>query len=201
MSAAPTGLLGRLGGMVLHPRRTLEATLAAPGSTATGVFVVGCLVGLSALPFSTGRAVAMVQISVMVSLSGLLGVLARTVLWELVAITLLAWALTRATAKRPNPPDPEGINAAAALTLVPFFLLMLLGALLERLGVGAGGALGRAIAVLPQVPWRGLLHGPTPGGYVALKLVVAYAPTTILLAWLTIRLLGRRNDLKPSKQT
>ena len=98
--------------------------------------------------------------------------------------------------------DLLGPDAAAALTLVPFLVLMLVGALLERLGLDAPGTtVGRLVGLLPQVPWRGLLHGPTPGGYVALKLLVAYAPTTILLAWLTVRLLWRRNDLKPLQET
>lgn len=182
--------LGRIGGAILHPRRTLEATLSNPGRTADAVFVLGVLAGLLATPVRTAKAVAMTKISFLTALQGLVGVLGTTVLWEILAIIVVAPVLHWLASRRGHAPSSEAVLAAAALTLVPFFALVLVGALLDQLGLDQG----RLLNLLPNRPWR--LYARGAGGDLALRLLVAYGWTGMMLSWLAVRLLRRKETSK-----
>lgn len=184
---AAEGWLGRLGGVLVHPRRTLAATLARPGRTSDLVFLLGVLTGLLVMPVRTAKAVAMVKISFLAALQSVVTVLGTAVLWEIVFVVVYATVLQWIVRRRPGAPTSEGVLAAASLALVPLFALALLGAVLDQTGLA--GHLGPLGELLPNRPWRA--YGRS-GGTLLLRLAVTYTWTLVLLGWLTLRLLGRK---------
>ncbi|RMG18660.1 MAG: hypothetical protein D6729_06680 [Deltaproteobacteria bacterium] len=183
MPSALLNRLGPLGQMLLWPGRLLEAALAGRAPQTSALLPLLLLAGLTAHPLQSARALAFLPVSPAAGLSQLAGVLFSTVLLEYLAVSLLAYFLGRLARRRGLAPAP--IEGVAELSLTPFLFLLLLGNLLRLTHAGA------LAAYLP--PWRG-----AHGGLLAVRLLLGYGPTTVLLAWLTIRLLRRREERRPA---
>lgn len=193
MEGNSSGLLGRIGGMLLHPRRTLVDAMARPGRTADGMLIVAVTLGFFAVPLQTARALSLMTVGIMAGISQLVRVSASVVLLELVAVMILSSVVHYFRKKRPGAPSREGLLAAFHLTLVPFLTLMLIGAVLERTGLEpALGTLGR---ILPNHPWRAAVGAGA--GWVAIKAAVAYFAPAMWIGWLMFSLFGRTEETNP----
>ena len=176
------GHLGRLGGTVVAPRRTLRGILWwSEGHLAEVLVWMGVTVAVVE-PVRTGRVLLMAQVGLLDAVSMFFGLFASRMTTPLVCAGAGALAL-RLFARGPDGARPPLYAAldACAFMLVPYLVLAALGTLLQGMGVGP-----RWVWYLPHQPLRGAAW------VVTVRTVVAFAiPLALwIVLWLDVRRRG-----------
>ncbi len=165
-----TAALARLGGMIIHPRRTLRAVLAGEGSFFELLpwFV---LVSMAAAPKAAGQALMMLRADIPTGLRLFVGNVANRTGSPMVVAALVAVALTFVSGLRhrdsKQSPGFDRMLDACAYCLVPYLLLAAIGAALA--------ASGMEVWFMPHRMMRG------QGWYLAARALAAYGWPLVLL--------------------
>lgn len=141
----------RLGGMVLHPKATLDAVIHAREATLLALLPWFALVAFALEPVRTGQALLLFKVGVLDGLMTLVQVFGNRMAQPFVGIVVAAAVLTLVeTFQRPRAAR-HGFDVAldaCTFTLVPYLALAAIGRLLQ--------ALGADLWFLPHHPLRGL---------------------------------------------